>query len=54
MEKQKINLKTFEKERLQTAQLLEAKGGSGITHSGVNTTYTGVMDSDCHSSDCDY
>jgi hypothetical protein len=52
MEKPKMNLKMFEKEKLQIAQLLEAKGGSGSSNSSCNRTRSVSDDSDCPPCDC--
>jgi hypothetical protein len=57
MEKPKMNLKMFEKEKLQVAQLLEAKGGSGGDGGTCSTcTISRSMggDNDCLRGDCDY
>jgi hypothetical protein len=55
MKKLKMSLRMFENEKLQIAQLLEVKGGSGNgnTNSTSSNTHSSATDQDCLNGDCD-
>lgn len=50
---EKINLKKFENDSMALNDLMEVRGGSGNTCTGIFSTSSNSSDHDCSFGDCD-